>query len=273
MKQRIITGTVLGVVALLLFGAAFFFSPVMNGLLLCIGIVALYEFFKATDLKKYHLLANVSYLFLLVYNVLIYFNRYEFLVYAILIYFIAGIAALLLYNMKCTFAELAKAFVLTLYVTVGFSSLLLLYQMFGDIRRGFSVVVLVIVASWACDIGGWLFGSLFGKHKLCPEISPKKTFEGLLGSVVFALAAFALYYVIVSNVFPEAPPALWKLLVCALPFAIVELGGDLFASVIKREHNIKDFGTIFPAHGGIMDRFDGIALTSIYMYILIRLAG
>jgi len=110
---------------------------------------------------------------------------------------------------------------------------------------------------------------MFGKHKLIPEVSPKKTVEGSIGGIIFAAIAFVLYAVIIwkMNESAEMP----NLIVFAAAGAIVSVIsqiGDLSASVIKRRFGVKDYGFLFPGHGGVLDRFDSVLLTAPVLYIL-----
>ena len=114
----------------------------------------------------------------------------------------------------------------------------------------------------------------FGKHKISPNISPKKTIEGAVCGVIFALilngAAVALY-----NVFAEVKletSAIVILLLCSLPISFMGMMGDLSASVLKRNFGVKDFGKIFPGHGGVMDRFDSSLFTIPLTYVVALVA-
>jgi phosphatidate cytidylyltransferase len=107
------------------------------------------------------------------------------------------------------------------------------------------------------DIFAYFTGYFFGKHKLIPEISPKKTIEGSIGGILFCILAFLLFGLIVSAQTTTVPNYI-GLGALGLLVSVFAQIGDLFASLLKREHNIKDFGNIFPGHGGIMDRFDSV---------------
>jgi phosphatidate cytidylyltransferase len=113
------------------------------------------------------------------------------------------------------------------------------------------------------DIGGYIFGNLFGKHLLAPTISPKKTWEGLVGSILLTSSTFF----IAADYLPRCDPD-WAAIIGAI-FAIAALGGDLLISNLKRAANVKDTGNILPGHGGILDRLDSIIGTTIAFLILI----
>ena len=121
-----------------------------------------------------------------------------------------------------------------------------------------------------CDTFAYFTGRFLGKHKLIPEISPKKTIEGSIGGIVFTIGAFILYRVLLFKIFPDLKINLPYLLVIILAIAasIVSQIGDLIASAIKRQYNIKDYGKLFPGHGGVLDRFDSVMLVAPVIYVI-----
>ena len=131
------------------------------------------------------------------------------------------------------------------------------------------VELMLILFSFGVPLMGDTFayfgGSLLGKHKLCPQVSPKKSIEGsaagLLGSMLFAVV---VWLIIGARV---ALPAVWHALVLGLLGGIAGQLGDLFASLIKRHCGVKDYGSIFPGHGGMMDRLDSVYWATVVMYI------
>ncbi len=126
---------------------------------------------------------------------------------------------------------------------------------------GFSLVWLIFFASWGCDTCAYCTGMLFGKHKLAPVLSPKKSVEGAVGGVLGAAAMGAAY-----AVFMDAPAPVYGI-ICAVGAAASQ-AGDLAASAVKRQHNMKDYGTLIPGHGGILDRFDSVIVTAPMIYIM-----
>lgn len=144
--------------------------------------------------------------------------------------------------------------VTTLYITVGFSSMILL----RDVERiGIWMFALVFIGAWIPDGAGYFCGRAFGKHKLIPDVSPKKTVEGAIGGVIFGGIAFVVCGLI-AGVVGAAEPQYFQLAITGLVIAVVSIFGDLIASLIKRQYGIKDYGKLFPGHGGVMDRFDSI---------------
>lgn len=154
---------------------------------------------------------------------------------------------------KLKYSAVAETVIGVVYATVGFTSIALLRRLTG----GAYLFGMVFVAAWVTDTMAYFSGRLFGKHKLCPTISPKKTVEGSIGGTVFCALSFLLYGFIVHKtvgVTPNYP----MLLIAGLVLSFVSQIGDLAASLIKREHDVKDYGKIMPGHGGVMDRFDSI---------------
>ena len=167
---------------------------------------------------------------------------------------------------KITFPCVTEAFVAVLYVGVSVTSLSLIRYL----ERGIGVffVVLVFVIAWVCDTGAFAVGVLFGKHKLIPEISPKKTVEGAIGGIVFTLILSLLYGLGLDLVLKDISVNYLVLGLCGLILPVVSQLGDLVASLIKREHGVKDYGNILPGHGGLMDRFDSVMSVSPILMII-----
>lgn len=178
-------------------------------------------------------------------------------------YLVYLIAVAVLSRGKMGYTETAKLFTMVSYITVAFTSLTAVRY----IENGVYYFLLPIIGAWICDIFAFFTGMLIGKHKLAPELSPKKTVEGAIGGIVFTFIAFMLYGLIV-DLFFELQPNYIILGVLGLIIPVVAQVGDLWASLIKREHSIKDYSRILPGHGGVIDRFDSIFATSTVMFII-----
>ena len=139
-----------------------------------------------------------------------------------------------------------------------------------DPESGLFLLVMGLCGAWIADTGAYFSGVALGKHKLCPEISPKKTIEGLVGGILTtAIAysvAFSLYYGFTGK---RAAVAFVTGAVCA----VIGTVGDLSASMVKRQIGFKDYGKIMPGHGGLMDRFDSVLFVLPTFYLFIKIFG
>ena len=140
--------------------------------------------------------------------------------------------------------------------------------MVRSLPYGIYTVWMIFISSWICDTCAYVVGMLFGKHKLAPVLSPKKSIEGAIGGIVGSALVGALYaYFIVEPVIQEQHVT-WIFVLISGVGAIIAQVGDLAASAIKRNHYIKDYGKLIPGHGGIMDRFDSVIFTAPMIYFL-----
>lgn len=136
-----------------------------------------------------------------------------------------------------------------------------------SLNYGIVIYALIFVCSSICDVFALVFGMAFGKHKMAPVLSPKKTVEGGIGGVASSVVAAAILAVILHAFEPRAHYVLEFMLI-GLVGAFISMMGDLAASAIKRNHNIKDYGKLIPGHGGIMDRFDSIIFCAPVIYFM-----
>ncbi len=160
---------------------------------------------------------------------------------------------------------LTFALMMTLLVAAFFSAVVLVRR----VEYGFWYLVLIFLLAWIPDTGAYFCGSLFGKHKMAPVISPKKTIEGAVGGLLVCIGVSYLYAWIVS--LTGATVNYWIVAVYALLGTLISILGDLTASLIKRYYNIKDYGNLIPGHGGIMDRFDSIWFVAPFVYLMVQL--
>lgn len=133
---------------------------------------------------------------------------------------------------------------------------------------GIYTVWMIFISSWICDTCAYLVGMLIGKHKLAPVLSPKKSIEGALGGIIGSALVGAVYaYFIVEPAISEQQIT-WIFVLISAVGAVISQVGDLAASAIKRNHEIKDYGKLIPGHGGVMDRFDSVIFTAPMIYFL-----
>ncbi len=133
---------------------------------------------------------------------------------------------------------------------------------------GLYAVWLILISSWGCDTCAYCVGMLIGKHKMSPVLSPKKSVEGAIGGVLGAALLGALYgYLLTGRLREDGRLALFFALICGVG-ALISMVGDLAASAIKRNADIKDYGKLIPGHGGVMDRFDSVIFTAPVIYFM-----
>ena len=131
---------------------------------------------------------------------------------------------------------------------------------------GQHVYLLCFICAWITDTFAYFTGMLLGKHKLIPEVSPKKTIEGAIGGVVFCSVAMVVFGLIIETFFNPENSFHANYLVLALSgiaISAISQTGDLIMSLIKRKYQIKDYGKIFPGHGGVLDRCDSVIAVSL----------
>ena len=270
MLKRVITST--AIITMTLLVVIFSNYIIYPATLSLLSVVAVYEILKVMKRQKKLSLAIPSYVIAAVFPILSYFVTADTGIGYILI-LAASVFAYLLYlagvsifsKGHISFICISEIFMAVCYVTVSFTSLSLLRYMDADV--GIFGVALVFVVAWVCDVFAYLVGSAIGKHKLIPEISPKKTVEGAIGGIVFTALACLLYGFILEKFFALSVNYLF-LAVIGVILSVVSQLGDLFASMIKREYGVKDYGNIFPGHGGVMDRFDSVISVSTVLLIL-----
>lgn len=190
------------------------------------------------------------------------------------VYLIALVLVLLLAMLKgyayTTFEDVAVSVFAGALVPFGFSVFIRLRDMFQIEQFGIYLIFYGLICALATDSGAQLAGMAFGKHKMSPNISPKKTVEGAIGGLIFSLILNAVAIILYNRLadFKMDAFAVTVLLAACLPVSFLGMMGDLSASVLKRNFGVKDFGKIFPGHGGVMDRFDSSMFTLPVTYAL-----
>lgn len=173
---------------------------------------------------------------------------------------------------KCSYKDILSNAFLTIYVTLSMSCLWVSKENYGVIG-----MLLPFIIAWSCDTFAYFTGRFLGKHKLIPHVSPNKTVEGAIGGVVGAMVTCFVYLLILKNIMNLDGTQWNSLLLQSVVFggvggALSQLG-DLVASAIKRDTGVKDFGKIFPGHGGFMDRFDSVMYIAPVMLGLMSFTG
>ncbi len=258
MKTRIITA----VIALPLLVVVLFFSTksfwVINSLLSLVTGLMTIELLTAKKLHTNLCITLPSVLFSIA-TPLFSFTPYFYL--PLFLYILVIFIILMITDGKITYDSLTFAFTGSVVITAGISCLT--YTIAVNPEYNSLFLVLSIAVPWMADAGAYFAGTFFGKHKLCPRISPKKTVEGFLGGALFSLISAILVGVIFQNLFFAGALSInyVSLLIIGVLDAFFSVVGDLSFSLIKRHCGIKDYGSIFPGHGGMLDRCDSVIFT------------
>ena len=130
------------------------------------------------------------------------------------------------------------------------------------------MVWLIFLCSWGCDTCAYCVGVLIGKHKMAPKLSPKKSIEGAIGGVAGAALLTILYGFLFQEQMKLSVEYILVLAGISAIGALISMVGDLAASAVKRNYDIKDYGKLIPGHGGILDRFDSVIFTAPIIYYL-----
>lgn len=269
MKKRIITG----IVALCVLAPFLIFAdrkPILAiGLAIC-SILSVYEMTGCVGLRRSVWVSAPFYLCAAGFPFLIAYLPEELprvgagAVLTIILYLFAY---LIFSRLKYSVTDILTVFACLFYIIVGFCSILYLHD---RVEGGEYLYLLVFIGAWVTDSFAYFCGMLFGrggKHKLIPEISPKKTVEGSIGGIVFCVAAMLLFGWIVSKISDRFHANYLLLAIGGVLISVVAQIGDLSMSVIKRHYGIKDYGWIFPGHGGVLDRFDSVIAVSVVLAV------
>lgn len=239
-----------------------------NVLLFSLGAVSLigqFELYRAMKLQN-TVLAGIGYGAAAGYVLLLFFNRAEYQMIFLLLFLIVLMFYYVAAYPRYVIEQVAMVFFGFFYVAV---MLLSIYQVRMS-NTGLLAVWLIFIAAWGSDTCAYVVGVLFGKHKLPSALSPKKSIEGCIGGVLgAALIGFIYAVVFQDKIIGIGNPKLAFTLIGGIGSCIAQIG-DLAASAIKRNHDIKDYGTLIPGHGGILDRFDSIIFTAPVVYFLIQ---
>lgn len=264
MKTRVISGVV-GIAIFI--GVIYFMPPIVAVIaysLIC--ALAAYEFLGTTKFVNRGLFLSVCVLAALaVPSITIYSASFNILT---LIYVLTIVIFLLaIFNPeKVTVDQIAKAYLGAIIIPFLLSSVIRIFML---AQNGSVYVLMPFVAAWCSDSGALLGGIMFGKHKLAPLISPKKTIEGAIGGVVGGVVGM-LIFGLVATFFFKIEVNYGVLAVAGVAGSIVGQLGDLSFSFIKRGAGIKDFGKIMPGHGGVLDRFDSVIFTAPLFEIILH---
>ncbi len=260
-KTRLLSGIVLVILALILIIPGDRILLAASFVISCIGM---FELYRVLEIHK-SVLALLGYLAAAVYYADL---KWKFLGDPMPVFM--GFLILLMFVFvfsypKYTARQIMKAFFGLFYVAVMLSYV---YQI-RMLERGLYLAFLVFLCSWGCDTCAYCVGVLIGKHKMSPKLSPKKSVEGAVGGVVGSALLVAGYSWIFRAQMGIDGVQTAVLAGIAAVAALISMVGDLTASAIKRNYEVKDYGRLIPGHGGILDRFDSMIITAPIIYYLL----
>ena len=262
MKTRIISGLILLVVCslIVMFNASF--PIILNIVVALVSVEAMQELCDALSMKKKYLFRVVTSLLA---AVIPFTASKAYMPLIIMLYVMAMCAVLMKEHQTVTYKDATMLASMAIIVPFGLTTLVLLRD--SDAKYGMIMVAIAVLAAWAADVGAYFFGVFFGKHKLCPLISPKKTIGGAVGGLLLNVIVMVLVGVVLSSVANVQVSYLSLVLIGAIGSPISILG-DLTFSLLKRSCDIKDFSQLIPGHGGVLDRFDSVIFVGPFVYFL-----
>ena len=252
------------ILAVVFFGV---YAPVLFDISVAIiCAISVGEFSHATNTLKLYQISIPSLLFAAAYPFLLTLGYSDIAVY---VYSGIVLSMMIFFHKKITYKELAYIFCMTMIITCSLSTIVSMKN--TDNAHASFYFVLALGLPWMADIGAFFAGSFLGKHKLCPEISPKKTVEGAVGGVIFCVAATCFIGWLFTTLLYGGSVRVEYISLGCLAFigSLLSILGDLSFSLVKRNFGIKDYGTILPGHGGFLDRFDSVFFVSPLMLVII----
>lgn len=233
--------------------------PIVFGL---ISIIGVYEMLGCVGMRRNFIVSLSMYVMTVIVTVLsqtISSMSYFISAFASSLFMVLTIifAVSVLSEGKVPIDKACVAFTTCAYVITGFISVIALRRA----PNGIYLYLLPFIVPWFSDTFAYLCGRLFGRHKLIPSVSPNKTIEGSIGGLVFGIGGCVGYGVLLSN-FTNSPIHIWVFAVLGFFISVASQIGDLIFSLIKRRYGLKDYGFIFPGHGGVLDRFDSVIATA-----------
>ena len=274
MKQRILSGIVMILIVAAVLILSVYFPVVVTLFLAVLAAFSVYEMLYKTKFVTEKIVVAVSTVFAFLMKIAYtyeenlrgFLNGQSTTTILTVLFAVFLIIYTVARNNKFTASELCFSFAMPLLLSFAFNSIEFVY-----LGSGFKFYGLLMLFNFACinDIGAYFIGSKFGKHKMTPVISPKKTWEGAVGGVASSLIATVI--IVLSFNGGKFDAVMIKWLISTPVFCVVGIFGDLIASIIKRSAGIKDYSNLIPGHGGIMDRMDSILLIAPVTELIIKL--
>lgn len=227
-----------------------------------LALIGMFEFYLALS-KGRKAIHNISYLFSAIYFGLLHTLNSNLLMMLTASFMLCVLFFLIFTHEKNNIIDGAITLIGFYYIAFLFSFVYIT----RSLEYGEFFVWLIFISAWGSDTGAYFTGITIGKHKLCPKLSPKKTVEGSIGGVIFAVIISFGFGLVINNLYGFDRTLIF--VITTFFASICSQFGDLSASAIKRFTNIKDFGRIIIGHGGVLDRFDSIIFTAPIVYLVV----
>lgn len=252
-------------------------KDLMAGVTAILSVAAVYEILSVRKYTAHKAVSLTAMVFSFILPLMFCYEELrESAIFIAFLFLILMFCAMLVNHHNVSFEEIGLVSFTAICVPLSISTLA--FFMFRYEEYGVFIIVFTLVTTWMADGGAYFAGTFFGKHKLASEISPKKTWEGLVGGVICSSLSGALCgwgYELLTKWFGSAGLTFRVnipiLLVTGFFVAWIGLLGDLSMSLLKRQSGVKDFGNLLPGHGGIMDRFDSVVFTAPFVYLVFQL--
>jgi len=254
----------LGIIILVIIvGAPGIYLNIAITFIALMGLNEMFNAFRAANMKPVRWIGYISVLFVLFSQVPENINNYS-VIYLLFFTVVLTLFLHVVLSNKITYVDISVTLLAIFYITFLFSFIILTRNM----GKGHLYIWFILIGGWVTDSAAYFIGKFFGKHKLIPTISPKKTIEGAVGGIVICTLVMYIYGLAI-NTYYSIDISTIHYIILGIIVSIFGQIGDLSASAIKRSTTIKDFGNIMPGHGGIIDRFDSILFVApiVYFYL------
>lgn len=265
MNNRYIGALVLSPFVIFLFLGGIILKYIVLALSLC----GMYELYKVSRVKGINPISYAGYGLCIIYYVMLgksttFENIFLLTIISLLLLFCIPV-----FDTKFNYLDIGVTILSFLYIPIFFSFIVLVENM----KFGNYYVWLIFISAWMCDTSAYYAGKFFGKHKLCPKVSPKKTIEGAIGGIIGSAAACGAFGAFI--IFRGVNVSLIHFIIIGILAGAISQFGDLTASSIKRYSGVKDYSNLIPGHGGILDRFDSILFSAVivfyYLYFILKI--
>jgi phosphatidate cytidylyltransferase len=259
-RTRLLSGIVLVILAIVFVIAGGDLLLAVTGI---ISLIGMYELYRVFGIEK-SAPGVIAYIAAIVY----YFNL-KFLFWKDPMLLLIGFMTLLMFAFVFAYPKFHTSQIMAAFFGFFYVAVMLSYVYhIRMLEHGLYLAFLIYLCSWGCDTCAYCVGKLIGKHKMTPKLSPKKSIEGAVGGVAGAALLTALYCSIFRTQMEIGTAEIAAISIVAAIAALISMVGDLTASAIKRNYDIKDYGNLIPGHGGILDRFDSMIITAPIIYFL-----